>query len=440
VSGLDLPEDSRAYAVTDLDGDGNLDLVLKNRLGPQVRVFQNQCGGNRNAIAFSLRGRKSNRDAIGAVVEVDGRVQFVQAGSGFLSQHTKKLHFGLGEATVAKRVRIRWPSGTEQVFESIAAGHVHLIEEESDHVVSEPFDARRSFPRAAPIAVDNEPRLHTTWFLEPVPLPIARKAPGLLVVNPKDPDAEMWAIFRRYLFDYRTDFNAPMLLLIDSDGKARKIYAGMPSPVQIQADRAASGSGSPALPFPGDYLASTPRRDYFKLGAAFFGAGYPDCALPYLEEVMRRSPSERALTAIAQIQLDAGRLNDARSTAHRMLALPPQSSSAADSLGVRFADKGLFPEARDLFERAISIQRDNTSAINNLGVLYIKMGQVSDAVAAFRYGIRTAPDDDMLYLNLGRVYIQNGERDKARALMTEWLDRNPSNTAAQRAMRELNSR
>ena len=120
--------------------------------------------------------------------------------------------------------------------------------------------------------------------------------------------------------------------------------------------------------------------------------------------------------------------------------MPPQSSSAADSLGVRFADKGLYPDARDLFERAISLQRDNTSAINNLGVLYIKMGQVADAVAAFRYGIRTAPDDDMLYLNLGRVYIQNGERDKARALMTEWLDRNPNNQAAQRAMRELDSR
>jgi len=259
-----------------------------------------------------------------------------------------------------------------------------------------------------------------------------------LVVNPKDPDSEIWAIFRRYLFDYRTNFNAPMLLLIDSEGKARKIYASMPSSAQLQVDRAASTA--PALPFPGDYLAANPRRDYFKLGAAFFGAGYPDCALPYLEEVMRRSPSERALTAIAQIHLDAGRLADARSTARRMLALPPQSSSAADSLGVRFADRGLFPEARDLFERAISIQRDNTSAINNLGVLYIKMGQVSDAVAAFRYGIRTVPDDDMLYLNLGRVYIQNGERDKARALMTEWLNRNPNNPAAQRAMRELNSR
>ena len=137
----------------------------------------------------------------------------------------------------------------------MAAGHVHLIEEESDHVVSKPFDARRSFPRAAPIAVDNEPRLHTTWFLEPVPLPIPGKAPGLLVVNPKGQDSEIWAIFRRYLFDYRTDFNAPMLLLIDSEGKARKIYASMPSSAQLQADRAASGPQ--ALPFPGDYLAST---------------------------------------------------------------------------------------------------------------------------------------------------------------------------------------
>jgi Flp pilus assembly protein TadD len=320
----------------------------------------------------------------------------------------------------------------------MAAGHLYAIEEESPNVASRPFEARRSFPPAAPIAMDNEPRLHTTWFLEPVPLPLARRAPGLLVVTPQGPDPEIWAIFRRYLFDYRTDFTAPMLLLIDADGKARKIYATMPGAAQLQADRAAASA--PALPFPGDYLASTPRRDYFKLGAAFFGAGYPDCALPYLEEVMRRSPSERALTAIAQIHLDAGRLDDARSTAHRMLSLPPQSSSAADSLGVRFADKGMFPEARDLFQRAISIQRDNTSAINNLGVLYVKMGQIADAVSAFRYGIRAAPGDDMLYLNLGRIYVQNGERDKARALMMEWLDRSPNNQAALRAMKELDSR
>ncbi|HLK17704.1 MAG TPA: FG-GAP-like repeat-containing protein [Bryobacteraceae bacterium] len=438
VSGLDFAEDSRAYAVTDLDGDGNLDLLVKNRLGPQVRVFQNQCAGHRNSIAFSLRGTKSNRDAIGAVVEVDGHVQFVAAGSGFLSQHSKRLHFGMGDATVAKRVRIRWPSGPEQVFESLAVGQLYSIEEGSDHVSSKPFAVRPSFPQVAAVPVDNEPRLHTTWFLEPVPLPRPGKAPGLLVVKPNDADSAIWAIFRRYLFDYRTGFTEPILLLVDAENRARKIYAQPPSAAQLEMDRSANAAAK--LPFPGDYLASTPRRDYFKLGAAFFAAGYPDCALPYLEEVMRRSPSERALSAIAQIHLGAGRIEDARATAKRLLATPPQSSATADSLGLQFAEKALYPEARDLFERAISIQRDNTSAINNLGVLYIKMGQVADAVAAFRYGIRVAPDDDMLYLNLGRVYIQSGDREKARALMSEWLDRNPNNQAAQRAMRELDSR
>jgi tetratricopeptide (TPR) repeat protein len=320
----------------------------------------------------------------------------------------------------------------------MAAGRVHFIEEESDHVETKPFQPKPHFAAIAPMPVDNDPRLHTTWFLEPIPLPVAGKSAGLAAIQPKGPDAEVWAIFRRYLFDYRTDFTSPMMLLVDSDGKAQKIYASMPSPAQLQADR--TEAAAPALPFPGDYLAATPRRDYFKLGAAFFQAGYPDCALPYLEEVMRRSPGERAITAIAQIHLNAGRLPDARSAAKRLLAMPAESSMTADSLGVQFGDKGLYPEARDLFERAISLQRDNTSAINNLAVLYVKMGQMADAVAAFRYGIRMAPDDDMLYLNLGRVYIQNGERDKARGLMEEWLRRNPANQAAQRAIRELDSR
>ena len=87
--------------MTDLDGDGNLDLLLKSRLGPQVRVFRNQCGVGRKSLAIRLRGVKSNRDAIGARVEVDGKVKFLQAGSGYLSQHTKQLHFGLGDADVA---------------------------------------------------------------------------------------------------------------------------------------------------------------------------------------------------------------------------------------------------------------------------------------------------------------------------------------------------
>ena len=44
TSGVDHADDSRAFAYTDIDGDGNLDLILKSRLAPQVRFLQNVCG------------------------------------------------------------------------------------------------------------------------------------------------------------------------------------------------------------------------------------------------------------------------------------------------------------------------------------------------------------------------------------------------------------
>ena len=52
VSGIRCAEDSRAFAFIDIDGDGNLDLVLKSRLGPQVRIFQNACGRARERIVL----------------------------------------------------------------------------------------------------------------------------------------------------------------------------------------------------------------------------------------------------------------------------------------------------------------------------------------------------------------------------------------------------
>jgi tetratricopeptide (TPR) repeat protein len=275
--------------------------------------------------------------------------------------------------------------------------------------------------------------------MEPVPLPLPAKAPGLLAVNPSGSDREIWRIFRRYLFDYRADLTAPMWLLLDSTDRTRRVYATMPSAAEVRADM--EESAPLALPFAGRYFTSTPSRDYFKLGAAFFGAGHPDQALPYLEEVMKRSPgNERTLMAIAQIHLDAGRIDDARGTSRRLSVVPPQSAVVADHLGLSFAEKGLYSEARDLFQRAMRVQRNYAPVLNNLGVLYLKMGQPSDAVAAFRYGIREAPEDDMLYLNLGRVYIQTGERDKARAVIMEWLERKPGNEKAQRALQEVDSR
>ena len=112
LSGVDLPDDARAIATTDWDGDGDPDIVMTCRGGPQIRILCNQLDSENGFVHFDLVGTKSNADAIGARVEVylTGRrvplVKSLLAGSGNLSQSTKRLMFGLGKSQTINRVDV----------------------------------------------------------------------------------------------------------------------------------------------------------------------------------------------------------------------------------------------------------------------------------------------------------------------------------------------
>ena len=70
ASGIDFPDDGRAVGVVDWDQDGDLDLWMTNRNGPQIRLLRNDIGTDRSYVSVRLVGRTCNRDAIGARVEV----------------------------------------------------------------------------------------------------------------------------------------------------------------------------------------------------------------------------------------------------------------------------------------------------------------------------------------------------------------------------------
>src|SRR5207302_6945546 len=153
--GLDFIDDSRAFALSDFDHDGRLEVFLKNRTAPQLRILRNQMQTAGNAVAFRLHGRKSNRDAIGAAITVEAgsagspasngpprQVKFVQAGSGFLSQHTKEVFFGLGKSLGPVRATVRWPSGLVQQFDNVPVGHRVEIEEGDEQFRTFPFASR----------------------------------------------------------------------------------------------------------------------------------------------------------------------------------------------------------------------------------------------------------------------------------------------------------
>ena len=143
IVGMDFVEDGRAFALADFDHDGRVEMLLKNRNSPQLRLLKNVMAELPPSIAFRLQGTKSNRDAIGASVTIEtsaGRqTLMLQAGSGFLSQHSKDVFFGLGGANGPVRASIRWPSGLVQELHDLPINHRIWVEEGSESTRVEPF-------------------------------------------------------------------------------------------------------------------------------------------------------------------------------------------------------------------------------------------------------------------------------------------------------------
>jgi enediyne biosynthesis protein E4 len=127
ATGADDIRDARGLATADFDNDGDLDVVINNNPGDSGRaelsratLLRNNVGERRNWLAIELRGTASNRDAVGASVTLEvGNEKFmrlVSAGSGFASQQSARLYFGLGDRTQVDVITVRWPNGRIEKF------------------------------------------------------------------------------------------------------------------------------------------------------------------------------------------------------------------------------------------------------------------------------------------------------------------------------------
>jgi hypothetical protein len=145
-TGPDLfePRVGRGGAFGDLDGDGDLDIVLNNNNQPAT-VLRNDCPSSANATRFRLRGVTANRDAFGARVKIwsAGRLQQAELNSGgsYISQNEAALTFGLGESKTVEKVLIRWPTreGNTTELENLQAGFTYYVDEKAGIVERTPF-------------------------------------------------------------------------------------------------------------------------------------------------------------------------------------------------------------------------------------------------------------------------------------------------------------
>jgi hypothetical protein len=117
---------ARGTAFGDLNNDGSIDVVT-TVLGGSPQVFMNRGSGG-HWLTITLRGTRSNRDGLGARVQVNGQTRFATTAGSYESANDKRIHFGLGTTKTAK-IEVLWPSGTHQVLNAVQADQFLEIRE-----------------------------------------------------------------------------------------------------------------------------------------------------------------------------------------------------------------------------------------------------------------------------------------------------------------------
>ncbi|HEY6388071.1 MAG TPA: FG-GAP-like repeat-containing protein, partial [Candidatus Acidoferrum sp.] len=475
--GLDFPDDSRSFVLTDIDHDGRLEIVLKNRNAPQLRILRNAMKDIGNSIAFRLHGKKSNRDAIGAAatVEAEGHKQtkYLQAGSGFLSQHTKELFFGVGKAQGNVRASIRWPSGLTQVFEHLPVNRRIEIEEGSEDFAAKRFaTAPASYARAGETQTSEAlPESVETWLIEPLSAPefslsdLAGNLCNLQSFRRAFVLLNFWTAVSpacgdqlRAIQKYQSTFAASGLRVlginVDDAGEiaSARSFAdkvGLSFPILLATQEVAGiynivyrylFDRRRDLALPTSFLVNadgmivkvyqgpvSPERIAADLKSVpRSAAARMKKALPF-EGTLYQDEFQRNDFTYGVALFQRGYLEQAAASFQQVIAAKPREPEAYYNLGTLYLRKNALPDARRYLERTVKLRSDYPEAWNNLGMVAGQEGHADEAIRNFKQSLVLRPGYVTALLNLGNLYRRQGAVDEAEKLLNRALELEPDN-------------
>lgn len=486
VVGLDFLEDGRAFAIADFDHDGRQEVFLKNRNGPVLRVLKNVMEKLPPSIAFRLRGTKSNRDAIGAVVTVETDVgrqsRSLQAGSGFLSQHSKEVFFGLGAAKGPVRASIRWPSGLVQEFHELPINHRIWVEEEGSlplRIEAFKTPARQGQPAEAKTQpIETLPTTAETWLLAPVEAPdfslpdFAGQLRTLSSLRGKAVLLHFWAAGAERCKEDWDTFNQRYAAWTAHGLQLLSVNLDDPADTEkirgiVQQHRLSfpilRGSEDVAaiynivyrylfdrhrdLAFPTSFLIN-PKGEIVKVyqgpvDAEQVGNDFRHIPATSAERLARALPFPgvtdtiefgRNYLSYGSVFFQRGYMDQAAASFQIALRDDPSSAEALYGIGSVYLNQQKTAEARESFERALKLRASYPDTLanswNNLGLLAARDGRRDEAIGYFQEALKLSPDHLIALNNLGSAYRQQKRWDDARKTYERALELRPDDAEA----------
>jgi tetratricopeptide (TPR) repeat protein len=446
VLGLDLIDDCRAYALSDFDHDGRLELVLKNRTGPQVRILRNNLEGIGDSIVFRLRGRASNRDAIGAVVTLESgttrQTKFISAGSGFASQHTKELFFGLGAASQSVSISVRWPNGKVDRYSSLPVNHRVQIEEGEPTVQTAPYEAGPSHARSSAAVLTSPPEqeLVSTWLIAPL------LGPDLRLPDLKGKARQLSALRGQIVlltFIRANCTQSSLQLELLQKASAELSTAGLALfavALSSAADRAAIDNlaRSAQLSFP-LHLADERAAGAWNIQYRYLFDRRRDLLSPMSFLLDANGAIIRVYGGVVTPQsvIDDSRSAPAAAEAKSARALPfpgPYYGSPLThdylSFGIAFSEYGYVDEAQAAFQHAIDNDPRHEVAWFNLGTIYLNKKMYPEARKCLNEAVHLNPQDSDAWNNLGSISGTEEKYDEALEQFTRAAQSNPNHLNA----------
>jgi len=480
VSGLDFPEDGRAFATFDFDQDGDLDLVLKNRNSPQLRLLRNNSSGTNHSIAFHLRGHQSNRDAVGArlVLETSQRTysQTVRSGSGFLSQPSRIVYFGLGAETATRRLTVFWPGRATQRFEALPVDHLIQLEEDRNDFKSTRFHRDQTpIPADAKTHADGGAQVRSGfWLTEAVPSPqfelegLDGSAHRLEHYRGRRLLLNFWATWCRPCQTELADLQArqsaieaqgvlPLLIAVDEPSEretVRRYVAdkGLNLPVLFGSEELISqyslllrqfldyatdlviptsflvdGSGSIVKVYLGSTSADEIIKDLKRWPKA--RSDLLQLALPFSGRSFV-SDFHRNWTVLADSFALAGFSAQAMTYLRYANEINPANTETLDHMGLIYANQAKWKEAYESHQRAVDLSSAPSVAMQaHLATDLIHLGKLPEAEMAVGRAIAAAPRDPEALRIWAVIKSDRGNQAEALVALKQSLQLDPENSS-----------